>query len=134
MSLPISSFASLSQNNVVNLTTFRKNGTPVATPVWFAESAGVIYVYTGATSGKVKRIRNSSRVTLAPSTASGKVTGEAIEARARIMNDDPQEIACAEALLAQKYGVQRRILYFIRSCISTIRRQTLSPAYLAIEI
>ena len=134
MSSPLSAFAPLAQKKIAALTTFRKNGTPVATPVWFVESPdGIIYVYTGATSGKIKRIRNSSRVTLAPSTAAGKVTGEAVEARARIL-DDSQEIARAEALLAKKYGTQRRIFYVVRSVVNAIRRHSSTFIYLAIEI
>lgn len=132
MSTRPSTFAPIVKGNYACLTTFRKNGAAVATPMWFAERDGVIYIYTGATSGKVKRIRNSSRVTLAPCTASGKVTGDAVEGKARII-DDPQEIACAEAALAQKYGLQRRLLYFVMRAMNPLRRQVNNTAYLAIE-
>src|SRR5579883_2499016 len=122
MSTQASPFAPLVKENYASLTTFRKNGTAIATPMWFAERDGVIYIYTGATSAKVKRIRNTSRVTLAPCTANGKVTGTAIEGNARIIND-PQEIACAEASLAQKYGIQRRLLYLVMSVMKIFRPQ-----------
>lgn len=125
-------FTPLLQENYASLTTFRKDGRVVVTPMWFAESAGIIYMYTGATSGKVKRIRNSGRVTLAPCTAGGNVTGEAIEVRARIVSD-PQEIARAEAALAKKYGVRRRLLYALRSLASGLRRRSEDGAYLAVE-
>lgn len=132
MSTQTSPFAPLVKENYASLTTFRKNGTAVATPMWFAERDGVIYIYTGATSGKVKRIRNTSRVTLAPCTANGKVTGATIEGKARIIND-PQEIAHAEAALAQKYGIQRRLLYLVMSVMNALRRQSANSTYLAIE-
>jgi len=125
-------FAPLVKENYASLTTFRKNGTAVATPMWFAERDGVIYIYTGATSGKVKRIRNTSRVTLAPCTANGKVTSAAIEGKARII-DDPQEIARAEAALTQKYGIQRRLLYLVMRVMNVFRRQSANSTYLAIE-
>jgi uncharacterized protein len=80
----------------------------------------------------VKRIRNSGRVTLAPCTANGKVTGEVIEGKARIISD-PQEIALAEATLAKKYGIQRRLLYLLQGIASAIRRKADEDAYLAIE-
>ncbi len=132
MSMQVSPFAPLLKGSYVSLTTFRKNGVAVATPMWFAEDSDIIYIYTGATSGKVKRIRNSGRVTLAPCTASGKVTGTEIEGKARIISDT-QEIARAEAALAKKYGIQRRMLYFFRGMARTLGRRADSGAYLAIE-
>jgi PPOX class probable F420-dependent enzyme len=133
MSSQVSPFGSLLKESYASLTTFRKNGDAVPTPMWFAESDGIIYIYTGATSGKVKRIRNSGRVTLAPCTANGNVTGTVIEGKARIISDQ-QEIARAEAALAKKYGIQRRLLYLLRSVAGIFRRGTEDGrAYLAIE-
>jgi uncharacterized protein len=132
MSSQVSPFGPLLKENYASLTTFRKNGDAVPTPMWFAESNGIIYINTGATSGKVKRIRNSGRVTLAPCTSGGKVTGEVIEGKARIISD-PQEIALAEATLAKKYGFMRRLLYLVQGIASAIRRKSDEDAYLAIE-
>ncbi len=132
MSSQVSPFEPLLKGNYLSLTTFRKSGAAVATPMWFAESNGIIYIYTDATSGKVKRIRNSGRVTLAPCTANGKVTGEAIEGNARIVSDQ-QEIARAEAALMEKYGIQRRLLYLLQGVAGAFRRRASERAYLAIE-
>ena len=55
----------------INLTTFRKSGNEVPTPVWFVVLEGKLYVRTEASSGKVKRIRNNGRVEPAPSTVRG---------------------------------------------------------------
>ena len=132
MSAQISPFEPLLKESYASLTTFRKNGDAVPTPMWFAESDRIIYIYTGSTSGKVKRIRNSGRVTLAPCTANGKVTGEIIEGKARIISDQ-QEIAHADAALAKKYGIQRRLLYLLRSIAGIFRRGTEGGVYLAIE-
>ncbi len=133
MSAQVSPFEPLLKENYASLTTFRKNGDAVPTPMWFAGSNGIIYIYTGATSGKVKRIRNSGRVTLAPCTANGNVTGAVIEGKARIISDQ-QEIARAEAALAKKYGIQRRLLYLLRGIAGIFRRGTEDGrAYLAIE-
>ena len=46
----------------ISLTTYRKNGAGVATPIWFAEDAGKLYVMSGNESGKHKRLRNNSKV------------------------------------------------------------------------
>ncbi len=131
MSAQVSPFEPLLKESYASLTTFRKNGDAVPTPMWFAESDGIIYIYTGATSGKVKRIRNSGRVTLAPCTANGKVTGTVIEGKARIISDQ-QEIVLADAALAKKYGIQRRLLYLFRSVAGIFRRGA-DGVYLAIE-
>jgi len=69
-------FDPLSSAQYASLTTFRRNGTAVPTPIWFAiyEPTGTMYIETDATSGKVKRIRHTQQVTLAQCTANGKVT------------------------------------------------------------
>ena len=80
--------AALEHQSYINLTTFRKNGVAVTTPVWFAEEAGKLYVMTSSDSGKYKRIRNNSEVRIAPATVRGKATGAEFPARAKIL---PQE-------------------------------------------
>jgi uncharacterized protein len=69
----------------ISLTTFRKNGTAVATPVWFGEDAGKLYVMTLSAMGKTKRIRNNAQVRVAPCTIQGKVIGQEFAASARIL-------------------------------------------------
>lgn len=91
----------------LNLETYRKNGTPVDTPVWFALEGDTFYVYSRAEAGKVKRIRNSPRVRIAPCDARGKLKGEWVEAKARIV--DGAEAAHGQELLTKKYGWLKRI-------------------------
>ena len=97
-------FPDLRKEQCIALTTFRKTGKAVTTPVWFAESLGTIYVETHADAGKLKRLRHTARVTLAPCTYSGKVTGSVSEGNARILTE-PQECTAASTALAKKYGV-----------------------------
>ncbi|SRR6266849_3332034 len=128
-------FESLSSAQYANLTTFRRNGTAVPTPIWFAihEPNGTIYVETGATVGKVKRIRHTPRVTLARCTATGKVTGEVIEGQARIITDT-EEIFVAKGALHSKYGFKRQAFYFIVNLVNTIRRAPdMKHSYIAIN-
>src|SRR4051794_41030832 len=85
------------------LTTFRRNGTPVATPVWFAVDDAHLLVYTSATTGKAKRLRHTSRVRVAPCTSRGRPTGEEVAAVARFL---PQtEAAHVDRRLNEKYGI-----------------------------
>jgi uncharacterized protein len=89
----------------LSLTTFRKNGAAVPTPVWFAEDGGKIYVMTRSDSGKYKRIRNNSEVRLAPSTIRGKVTGPEFPAHAAILSPDKWEPA--QRAIRAKYWMAR---------------------------
>lgn len=128
-------FDSLSSAQYGSLTTFRRNGTAVPTPIWFAiyEPTGIIYIETGATAGKVKRIRHTQRVTLARCTATGKVTGEVIEGQARIITDT-EEIFIARGAMHSKYGFKRQAFYFVMNLIRSIRRAPdVKHTYLAIE-
>jgi PPOX class probable F420-dependent enzyme len=59
----------------LNLESCKRDGTPVQTPVWFAEEHGVLYVYTLANARKVKRIRRHPRIRITPCTMRGTVTG-----------------------------------------------------------
>ena len=127
------SLTSMKSVSYINLTTFRKSGAPVATPLWFAEHQGVLYAQTFPTAGKLKRIRHTARVTIAPCTFNGRPLGPQIEGHARIITDE-QEIVLAEATLAIKYGLTRRIYFGALSALRRLRRQ--APAgrtYIAIE-
>jgi uncharacterized protein len=86
----------------LNLESYKRDGTPVQTPVWFAEDRGVLYVYTLANAGKVKRIRRNPRIRLAPCTMRGTVTGPWVEAEATLV--DATTAAHGHALLRHKYG------------------------------
>ena len=67
--------AAFSRHRYLSLETYRRTGQAVATPVWFVVDRDVIYVYSLATAGKVKRIRNNPRVRIAPCDARGRLTG-----------------------------------------------------------
>ena len=83
--MPSSIPASIQGQKYISLTTFRKTGVGVATPVWFGEEGGRLYVMTRGDMGKTKRIRNNPRVRVAPCTMRGTVTGAEFAATARIL-------------------------------------------------
>jgi uncharacterized protein len=87
----------------VLLTTYRKDGTAVPTPVWIVRVGDELRVWTIRDTGKVKRIRRSGRVQVAPCSLRGEPRGESIEATARIMPDS--EARAVLNALAAKYGV-----------------------------
>ncbi len=93
--------APFTRQRTVLLTTYRRNGTPVGTPVNIAVAADRAFVRTWDTTGKLKRIRNNPAVEVAPSTVRGRPTGPAIRARALIL--DGAESAAAGRALARKH-------------------------------
>jgi hypothetical protein len=93
--------------NYLNLESVKRDGTPVQTPVWFAEDQGMLYVYTLANAGKVKRIRRNPRIRIAPCTMRGKIIGPWVEAEAHI--GDAITARRGHALLRKKYGWMKGI-------------------------
>ncbi|EME22153.1 PPOX class F420-dependent oxidoreductase [Rhodococcus triatomae] len=87
----------------VLLTTFRKDGTAVPTPLWAASDGDRLLMWTVTDSWKVKRIRRDPRVTVAPCDARGKAKGDAVEARAEIL--DLAGSDRARDAIAKRYGV-----------------------------
>ncbi|HEY0606607.1 MAG TPA: PPOX class F420-dependent oxidoreductase [Herpetosiphonaceae bacterium] len=112
-------FAALHGQEFMNLTTFRKNGQPVPTPVWFAHDGDCLYVMTVDNTGKIKRVRNSSRVQVGPSDRRGTPTGPLAEGTARILPS--AEARRANALLNQKYGWMKRVFDLFQKIRSTQR-------------
>jgi PPOX class probable F420-dependent enzyme len=77
----------------VLLTTFRRNGTPIGTPVSIAVDGDRAFIRTYDRAWKTKRMRNNPEVEIAPSTLRGKPTGSAIRARARLLGAEESEHA-----------------------------------------
>ncbi len=89
------------------LVTYRRDGTPVGTPVWAARAHGMLYVRSERGSGKVKRLRNDARLLIAPCTVRGKPLGSPLEARARVLGAAGEPVA--EQALAARYGLGRAV-------------------------
>ena len=109
-----SKLLALGSERFVSLTTFRRSGVGVSTPVWIARDGDSLVVTTPAGSGKVKRLRNSSRVQLQPCNRMGKVVGgfSPIEASAQIQ-DDPAVIERLGDVFLAKFRLEYRIFMFI---------------------
>ena len=121
----------LADADYFSLATFRRNGNAVPTPVWFAQVGDTFYVFSAPDAGKVKRIRLTSRARVAACDMRGKLLGEWLDARARLVSD-AAEIRTAYASLHRKYRVQMLIGdFFARLSGRFDRRQfiavTLAP-------
>ncbi|MFI7013819.1 PPOX class F420-dependent oxidoreductase [Streptomyces sp. NPDC050164] len=89
------------------ITSYRRNGTPVATPVWVVRDGNALGAWTPADSWKVKRIRNRADVLAGPCDLRGNPTGEQVPATAEIC--DPATTARYRQLIARKYGIAGRL-------------------------
>ncbi len=108
--------ARLGTEKYLLLTTFRKDGRAVPTPVWAAPDGDALLVWTVADSGKVKRIRRSGAVRLAPCTARGTATGQEVAGHAELLDDAGS--ARARTVIASRYGLVGRLVMLG----STLRR------------
>jgi uncharacterized protein len=100
-------FAEVAKAQYVLLTTFTKDGRPKPTPIWVALDGDRLLVISGAKSWKVKRIRNTSRVTLAICDMRGRPKSEAIEATAAIL--DTSQTGAVYDAIGQRYGLVGRV-------------------------
>ncbi|MDG4834464.1 PPOX class F420-dependent oxidoreductase [Solwaraspora sp. WMMD1047] len=98
----------LGAEQYVLLTTFRKDGREVATPVWVVRDGDALGVWTVADSGKVKRIRRSGAVTVAPCDVRGRPRGEAVPGTAGIVDAAARDRL--RDLLRRKYGITGRLV------------------------
>jgi hypothetical protein len=113
--------ADLANEKYVSLTTFKRDGTPVATPVWVAADGDHLLVATAAESWKVKRLRRDPRVRVAASSATGKVRGPAVDGTAAVLDETER----VERLLARKYRVMYHAIRGLNALVRFVRR---SPA------
>lgn len=98
----------LAAEKYISLTTFKRDGTRVATPVWVMRDGDHLYVITDVSSGKAKRLRNSSRAEVAPCDMRGNVTGSSVPATAVLLDD--AGTAKVEKLVNAKYGLMATVL------------------------
>jgi uncharacterized protein len=103
-------FADLAKAQYILLTTFTKDGRPKPTPIWAAvdkEHGDRLLVITVGNSWKVKRIRNTARVTLATCTMQGRPTSEAVEGTAAVL--DKSHNGAVYDAIGKRYGIVGKV-------------------------
>jgi hypothetical protein len=112
----------LSDEKYILLTTFRRDGTPVATPVWVVKlDDEQVGFWTSSGSGKAKRLAHTARVTATPCDARGRVkTGAtAIDATARLVTGD--ELEEIRKRIVSKYGVMTKFTKLLATVVGVLR-------------
>jgi PPOX class probable F420-dependent enzyme len=106
----------------LSLTSYRRDGSGVATPVWFVIDDDRLLVMTDPESFKAKRIRRNPDVTIASCTATGRLRSDPVPARAELLPEG--ERAHLDELMAGKYSWLARILLpWIDQTLQRLRRQ-----------
>ena len=122
----LGAFNSFVHERTVLLTTYRRDGTPVGTPVNIVVDGDRAFVRTFDTPWKLKRIRNNPTVEIAPSTVRGKPTGPTIGARARVLGGSESDHA--SHALNKKYPILHGVLVPLVHRLQRNKRRILKPA------
>jgi uncharacterized protein len=117
------SFATLRQERYINLVTYRRSGESVKTPIWFVLDGETIVCHTGLASGKIKRLRHTTRVTVAACTINGTPKGPVIVGAGQIITDSAT-VRHVHNLLRRKYGIQWLVSRLIYGTRNLFRRAT----------
>ena len=91
----------------INLETYKKDGTPIRTPVWFMIDSEVIYIITREKTGKVKRLKNNQNIRIVPCSFNGESKNEWINGVAQKITGNNAERAIK--LRKKKYGISARL-------------------------
>ncbi|TCO56610.1 PPOX class F420-dependent oxidoreductase [Actinocrispum wychmicini] len=102
--------ARLADGKYVLVTTFRRDGTPVGTPVWVCRDGESLVFSSGRSTGKVKRLRRDNSVELAACDIRGMSTGAVVKAKAELL--DATDAGRIHRLLARKYGFIARLTFW----------------------
>ena len=108
---PGNGFAALGDEGFVSLTTFRRSGERVSTPVWIGRDGEALVVTTPEASGKVKRLRNNPRVEMRPCGRMGRVE-EGVEPAAAVAEivTDAGSRERLTGIIREKYGLEYRVI------------------------
>jgi PPOX class probable F420-dependent enzyme len=117
----------------LSLTTYRRDGTPISTPVWFVEDGGRLFVVTAEDSYKAKRLQRNPAALVAPCTARGVPKGDAIPVQVEFLS--AEEHARVDRLMEEKYRVDKLVILPIYRLVMKLRGKHVdarSGAYLLI--
>ena len=132
---PAADLEALFPGRYLSVTSFKRDGTGVATPVWFVSDGRRLYALTDLHSAKVRRIRRNPRVLVAPCRPSGKLRDEPVEARAEVLTATA-DLERVQRLLMERYKLSYRLVMLIYRLGRRLRgrRSVADGAALAITI
>jgi hypothetical protein len=132
---PAADLEALFPGRYLSVTSFKRDGTGVATPVWFVSDGRRLFALTDLHSAKVRRIRRNPRVLVASCRPGGKLRNEPVPARAEVLTANP-ELERVQKLLIERYKVSYRMVMLIYRLGRRLRgrRSVADGAALAITV
>nr|AIF18258.1 pyridoxamine 5'-phosphate oxidase family protein [uncultured marine thaumarchaeote KM3_82_C03] len=96
-----------SEQKYINLETYKRDNTPIKTPVWFVIDKGLVYIITRESTGKVKRLKNNQNVRIVPCSFKGEIKSEWVNGKAqKIMGSEADKVI---KIRKKKYGFAVRL-------------------------
>jgi uncharacterized protein len=118
----VTSLLALAESRFVSLTTFRRSGAAVSTPVWVGRDGGSLVVLTPVGSGKVKRLRHDPRVEIRPCGRFGKVPdGAEPVAGTAELREDPADVERARSTIRRTYPLESRLVLGMERLVERFR-------------
>ena len=118
----------LADERFVSLTTFRRSGEPVSTPVWVGRDGDALVVLTPAGSGKVKRLRHDARVEVRPCGRFGAVAdGAEPVAGTAELREGEADVRDARAVIRRTYPVESRLVLGLERAVERLRGRPATP-------
>ena len=108
---PTAHLDALFPGRYLSVTSFKRDGTGVATPVWFVSDGSRLYAFTDLHSAKIRRIHRNPHVLVASCRPGGKLRREPVTARADVLTA-PTELERVQKLLLARYKISYRIVMF----------------------
>jgi uncharacterized protein len=132
---PAADLEALFPGRYVSVTSFKRDGTGVATPLWFVSDGGRLFALTDLHSAKVRRIRRNPRVLIAPCRANGKLLSAPTPADVEVLTDTA-DLERVQELLIERYKLSYRLVMLIYRLGRRLRgqRSVADGAALAITV
>jgi uncharacterized protein len=109
---PAADLGALFPGRYLSVTSFKRDGTGVSTPVWFVSDGSRLFALTNLNSAKVRRMRRNPRVLVASCRADGKLRSEPVAARAEVLTATA-ELEPVQKLLIERYKLSYRLVMWI---------------------
>jgi PPOX class probable F420-dependent enzyme len=106
---PAANLEALFPGRYLSVTSFKRDGTGIATPVWFVSDGRQLFAFTDLHSAKVRRVRRNPHVLVAPCRVDGKLRSEPVSARAEVLTATP-ELERVQKLLVERYKISYRLV------------------------
>jgi uncharacterized protein len=123
----------LFRGRYLSVTSFKRDGTAVATPMWFVSDGSQLFALTDLHSAKIRRIRRNPTVLIAPCRARGQPSREPVPAHAQVLTDTP-DLKRVTKLLRKRYKISYRLVMLIYRLGRRLRGKPSTPDGAALAI